>query len=373
MASTMHPLKQSQKSPSKEVTNSLITQKQASSELNKEINDSKFQIRENQVQKEWLNQLNSKIHVSPKPNDNFFVDLKSKYEICKGTNLGKLMSDLIKAYEKFNSQSSSYDILNTEKEQLLQDYQKITNSLSQEANLRKKAMILQESLESKGKLINDLENKLKVLRHEYQDIKNTLDNNDIKNYIESRDKIVCETYKCIEEQTFLMTEIDKIDLDIKLEKNVNKITPETTNRLLKSRKKDMENSIAEIMRVIRDKEKIVTKLKMDAKKNAAIFKAKNNETDLAKSCRSCTNLQSPNNASRKSLKFSPNNTMKTHENLVSAESQSPDRDKAVKLFTKGFNHENSEKIIKTLNRFGTENQSFATKLVKLNRDGFKLS
>lgn len=372
MASTINPLTQSQKKPSKEIVDALATQKHAISKLNKEITDSKFQMWENQAQKEWLQQLNSKILISPKPNDNFFTDLKSKYDMCKGTNLGKLMFDLIKSYEKFNTQSSSLDFLNNEKEELLQTYQKITNSLSQEFNLRKKVKILQESLETKEKIINDLESKLKIIRHEHQSIKNTLDNSDVKNYIESRDQIVYETNKCTEDQKYLMIEIDKIDQDIELEKNINKITPETTNKLLKNKMKDMENSISETMRVVRDKEKIVTKLKMEAKKNV-INKKKTSDTDLVKSCRSLTNLQSPNNGTGKSLGFSPSITMKNPENLASNESQTPDRDKAVKLFTNGFNYKNSEKIQKTLNHFGTENQSFATKLVRLNREGFKLS
>ncbi|OMJ85450.1 hypothetical protein SteCoe_13208 [Stentor coeruleus] len=372
MASTINPFIQNNKNPSQEIIDALVSQKQTISKLNQEITDSKFQMWENQAQKEWLQQLNSKISISPNPNDNFFTDLKSKYDIYKGTNLGKLIFDLIKAYEKFNIQSSSLDLLNIEKEELLQDYQKITNSLSQETNLRKKVKILQESLETKEKTINGLENKLKILRQQYQDIKNTLDNCDAKKYIESRDKIVYETYECIENRKCLMIEIDKIGQDIELEKNVNKITPETTNKLLKIKMKDIENSTAEIMKVIRDKEKIMTKLKMDAKKNAT-HKKKNSDTDLVKSCRSLTNLQSPNSSNGKSLIFSPSNAMKTPENIVIVDSQTPDRDKAVKLFTKGFNYKNSEKIQKTLNHFGTDNQSFATKLVRLNRDGFKLS
>lgn len=371
MSSNVNCVKNSKKQPPYQLIEALQVQKEHMSKLTTEICSLKSKLWENKAHKEWLEQQYSKVKNDPGSNDAFFQDLKAKLSICKGTKLEKLTSGLIKAYEKFQDQTAALTFLSNEKEEILQTYQKTTNNLSQESHLKSKLKSLQDLSEAKEKKINDLEKNLKKTRQDHQDVKKYLDTCEVKNLFETRDKIIEETENFIKSQQVIMIEINKIDQNIELEKNVTKITPEATNKLLKKKIVEVENEIAGVLKRIRIKEKGKKEVRMSYEKMSPQGRKKS-DTWIVNSCRSLTSLYTPNSkiGVNKSLGLSPDKFMRTSGNMLDLDLLSPERDKAVRLLSKGFKDKNNKRIEETMNRIGTEKQSFATKLVLLNREGF---
>ncbi|OMJ78406.1 hypothetical protein SteCoe_21779 [Stentor coeruleus] len=371
MSSNVNCLKNSKKQPPYQLIEALQVQKEQMSKLTTEICNIKSKLWENLAHKEWLEQHYSKVKNDPGSNNTFFQDLKEKLSSCKGTKLEKLTSGLIKAYEKFQDQTAALTFLSNEKEEILQSYKKTTNSLSQESHLKNKFKSLQVLSETREKNINELEKSLKKTRQDHQDVKKYLDSCEVKNLFEARDKIIEETEKVRKSQQVIMIEINKIDQNIELEKNVAKITPETTNKLLKKKITETENEIAGILKKIRIKEKGKKEARVSYQKMSPQGRKKS-DTWIVNSCRSLTSLYTPNSkmGGNKSLGLSPDKFMRTSGNLLDLDMLSPERDKTVRLLSKGFNAKSTKKIEETMNRIGIEKQSFATKLVLLNREGF---
>lgn len=372
MSSNINSLKHSKSQANSKRSPSLKHQKESLSTLSHEILNIKLRLWENKANKDWLDGQKPKKDLISTSEDAFFKDLWYKYEMCKGTKLERLFLSLIKAYEKFNSQSFSLSTLNKEKDSVLQGYQKITSNLSQENSLKNKIKSFQKSLEDKEKYINELEKTLKTIRQNLNDTKNFLDTCEVKMLLESKVQIIAETYKCIEDQKVIMIEINKIDQTIELEKNVTTITPEMTNKLVKKKISDVENNIAEVLKKIRNKEKIREKLRLSNEKMEK-KNMRNSGSMMFKTCRSFSNLYTPNSKSEigNSLKLSPSiGCIKKLGNLDDFDPRSPERDNAIKLLSKGITSKNSKKIQQALNHFGNDQQSLATRLVQLNRGIF---
>ena len=235
----------------------------------------------------------------------------------------------------------------------------ITTNLSQESDNRIKLKFIQDLSEEKKQLINSLEESLKQKLKEAKEINAAIDTSESKAILDTKHKILKETIKCSEDQNILAIEISMIDQAIQLEKNANSVTPETGNKMLKSKIADVENQIANTFMLIKLKEKLKENIKIQV--NAKNLKKKSISINISYNVsRSITTNNTPKNKIdySKSLITSPIN------HLISG------RDNIIKLLNKGVDYRSSNKIRKALDTVGKDQQSFATKIVQLNRGVF---
>jgi hypothetical protein len=251
--------------PPYQMVEQLKTKNSEIERLTEKCGEMKKKVWELKASKEWLLEQSAK-SMSQQGPDLFLAELKEKYERSKGTKLEKSILGLLKAYEKYSKQATALRVLNKEKGEILQAYKKVTTVLSQESNLKNKIGSLQEFSEEKDKTTNELEEKLRSIRKETQDLKVYLDSCEVKRLLESKEQIIEEREKYIEDQKVLLIELSKIDQTIELEKNINKITPDLANQILKKNIADAESLVADAARSLKLKEKQRETLKIQISK-----------------------------------------------------------------------------------------------------------
>lgn len=341
---------------SKLVTQSLATLKETLktntenlSALSQKCISLKQSIWEAEAQKRFLLQ-KLEDNKSPYTSEVFLSELKSKYDRCKGTCIEKVLSSLIKAYQLYKKQSSQLSIQNNEKEDLLLTYQQITQNLSQESNLKQKLQSIQESLYNKQKTTDDFKSKLESLRLNSSQLKDNLDSGEVKKLLEERIQLKNDLEKCLEDQSILNIEIEKMNQLIETEKCVNCVTPDAANKVLKVRIKEVENQVAEIVHRIRNREKVRDKARVQLEK-AGGFKKFNHSVSMEMSK---FKIGTPKGMSdRKVLAFTP-----------SCKSISRSEVKGVSSTGKGTVDGQGE------SGFGGRNQSYTSKIVMMNRGKF---
>ena len=307
--------------------------------------------------KKWLVSENKRINNEALLSETILQGLKSKYEICKGTQIDKILLKVIKSYERYHSLMNSLRQLTHEKDDLLQNYKKITLELNQENNIRMKIKSLKDYSKEKERTTNELQNKLKGLRKEIEDTKISSDKCDVKALLDTRDNIGMEISACDQDKNVISIELAKMGQAIVLERNSNTISPEIGNKALKSKIFDVENQIAEIMKVIKGKEKEKEKLRLAAGKNG-----KKSFSSFEVSYRLSRTLSSS---------ATPKNKPEISKSIASSPSMKMNnRDQIIKLLGNGINHQNSKKVLKAFTSFGNDRQSIASKIVQLNRGVF---
>lgn len=287
---------------------------------------------------------------SPRASEHFISELKSKYDRCKGTCIEKVLSSLIKAYEQHIKQSNSLSSYNLLKENLLNTYQQTTQSLSQESSLKQQLMDLQNSLLKKEKKTDDFKAKLESLRLNYNKLKEHLDTGEVKDLLEQRIQLGNELKKCLEDQSILNIEIEKTEQLIETEKNVNNVTPDVANKVLKLKIKEIENQVADIVQKVRGREKVRDRVKVQVEKIAGRAKTMNKSLCLDSS-RQKIGTPVSRDGGKKFLAFTP----------------------SCKAFSRdlGMSREKSEsKGLLESKGFGSVSQSFASKIVLMNRAQF---
>lgn len=363
MKSYASPLKITKKSKSSQLLKTLQYQKKDIIRLSHEILDLKLKLWANKASKDWLDLQNTQ---NPFSDSIFFQELRAKYELCKGTKVEKPLLGLIKAYEKFSILSSKSNFITTEKEDALQTYHQITNSLNEEILLKEKIKDLQKFSEDKEKITNELETKLKTLRQDIQELKIYLDTSQVKHLLESKKQLISDTQKCIEDQKVILIEISKIDQTIELEKNVSTITAETSSKLYKKAINDIEKSMSETLKKIRIKEKVKEKIRMGLDR-FGLKNRRKSDTLMVKTCRNSVNLYSPIGREERSICLSPTNrVLRKSGNLYG------ERGNAIMILSNGVDLTSLSKIEQTLSKFGNEQQSLARRLVQLNRGELSL-
>ena len=350
-------------------------------QLSQECIEIKKHLWSNRAKKKWLESEIRRIKNETLLSETILQGLKSKYEICKGTQVEKILLKVIRSYERYHSMMNSLRQLTYEKEDLLQNYKTMTKELSQESNVRVKAKSIKDYSKGKERTTNELENKLRSLRKEIEDTKNSLDKGEVKRLLETRNQIEQQILDCAQDQKVLSIEISSINQAIQLEKNVNSISPEVGNRALKTKLYYAENQIADIVKVIKGKEKEKEKEREKAKvkaKASANVKAKEKEEEKEQGRPTAENngKNRPSSievSSRLSgtvtSSITPQNRPKISKSIVSSPILKLDnRDKIIKLLGNGINHQNSKTVQKAFKSFGNEKQSIASKIVQLNRE-----
>ena len=349
---------------------SLSEKSRTLSQISKKILSAKQLLWESEARKQYLQQ---KLAESKSPWDSevFFSELRAKYEQCKGSCIEKLLLSLIKSLEVYKKTSLSLSSITSMKEDLLNNYKEITGSLAQESNLRVRITEMQEKLQSKEKMTESLKLNLETLRNQLNHLRASLDNGQVKELIHERQLRERELNKCLEDNGILQIEIDKTCQLIETEKNVSNVSPEAANRLIKTKIKEVENLLAETVTKIRSKEKQKEKTKQGISKILTSFPSSpvksmtspnKSEIFVNKSLYSERQLQSK--------PFTPKNQPVSMKSSASTPAfKFSDRSKLAELLAKP-SEKSKARAQQILKQFGSESQSFASKIVQINRGSY---
>lgn len=316
-------------------------------DLSTQILDCKQSLWKSLSTKQWLE---SQTKAPPTNPASFLSDSKSKHEITKGTSIDRVIQALKREYEKYTAQSGTLKSLTFQKENLLQTYKKITNTLTQENSIHIKLKTLRDCAEQKEKNIISLEAKAKDANKELESLRSLLNASDIKVLVESKQKVLEDLAKCVEDQKRVYDEIQATEQLIQTEKKSSTVSVDAGNKYLKQTISDIESQISNTVKLIKLKEKELRSQKLEK------ITPKNQVPDKIRKSLSSSNISFTKNQSTDSVINSPMLEKASRNKLIAAISK---KDKL-----------GSDKIHDTLKGFGSKNQSIASKIVLLNRGNF---
>ena len=331
---------------------SLKTKTEVLAEVSKKVLGVKQELWQAEAQKQYLQSKCQGINTSF-DSESCLADLKDKYESFKGTSLEKVLFGLIKAYQTYKNHTVSLSVLVREKEELLSKYRKITSSLSQESNLTSKLKSLHEFLIEKEKSTNYLKEKLIKTRNDHNSLRDSLESGPIKKCFEEVEKIKKSIEETQEGQKYLLIELGNISQSIETEKAIGTVKVDDVRKMIKQKIQQTEKQVTDLIKRIKEKERNINRVKICVSK-----------FDCRKSF-----VTSPD----RSVKTGSSYTPKCRSLVLSPDfkgSQRNDRNLVIGYLRNGIDYKNTRKIEKVIDKIGNESQSFASKIIMLNRGSY---